>query len=156
MNLLHRGILYSPWTFPTVKHPTHRGPAPLRNTLLTVELLHRWSPYWPCTCLTGEYPTHCEPAPPWNTLLTVEIPHCGTPGSPWTCSTCNTLVTQRKKIFKNIAWMAQLTTTYYTQTLKFLDWIGLGADSGKLPLGTVLIANQETELVRTVPNMKFL
>ena len=45
---------------PTVDHPRHRGPVPLWNTLLTVDLP------------TVEYPIHLGPA------------HRGTPYSPWT------------------------------------------------------------------------
>ena len=86
-DLLHRGTPYSPWTYATAEHPTHRGPAPLRNTLLTLDLPHRRTPYSQWTCPTAEHPTHCGPAPPRNTLLTLDLPHSGAPYSPWTCPT---------------------------------------------------------------------
>ena len=60
-NLPHCKTPYSPWTCPTAKHPTHRGPASLENTLLTT------------ACPTAEHPTHCWPAPPQNTLLTLDL-----------------------------------------------------------------------------------
>ena len=78
MNLPHGGTPYLPWTCPTAEQLSHRGPAPLGNTLLTVDLPHSGTPYSPWTCPTGEHPTHRGPAPPGNTLLTVDLPHSGT------------------------------------------------------------------------------
>ena len=82
---------YSPRTGPAAQHQTHCGPAPPRNTKLTVDLPRRRSPYslWTCptantlftmdlshrgspysswTYLTAGYPNHLGPSPPWNTL----------------------------------------------------------------------------------------
>ena len=82
----HRGTPYTPWTCPNAEHPTHRGPAPPRNTLLTVDLHHRGTPYLSWTWPNTEHPSNCGPASARNTLLNLNFPHCVTPYSPWTCS----------------------------------------------------------------------
>ena len=56
---------------PTVEHPTHLGPCPPRNTLLTLDLAHHRTPYSPWTLPTTEHSTHLYQS------------HCGTPYSPW-------------------------------------------------------------------------
>ena len=70
-----------------VEHPTHGGPQPPWNTLLTVGVPHGGTPHSPWTCPTAEHPTHHGPAPPRKTLLTVDMPHSGTTHQLWTCPT---------------------------------------------------------------------
>ena len=74
------------------EHPTHREPAPLRKTLLTVDLPHCGTPHSPWTFNIAKHPTHCGLASQGNTLLTFDLPtvdlqHCKTPFSLWTCPT---------------------------------------------------------------------
>ena len=63
---IHRAP-YSPWTCPTLENPIHLWPAPLWNTLPTLDLTHSRTPYSPIT------------SPPRNNLLIVDLPHCQTP-----------------------------------------------------------------------------
>ena len=58
-------------------------------------------------------------------------------------------------IHTNIAIYYKLLIIVITIYHKFYGLNWLGADSGYIPLGTILIANKETEVLRTVPNMKF-
>ena len=58
---------------PSTEHPTHRGPAPPRNTVLTMVLPCRWTPYSLWTFPTKEQLTHLGTSSLWNYLLTTFV-----------------------------------------------------------------------------------